>query len=377
MSGAWIHRAASARTLLVSFRGHASGPGRTHLHELEELMAGVEQADVFAPAPSAARRALVSARGRLDRLVPAARRLGWPGLSAPLDRDYALLVVVCQDPSDLRRLGPIEPWTRRASRSVCLAGEVWLHELAARTGELDLLSRFDLVLTSCRETVEPLGRAIGRPTAWLAPAVDALRFRPPAAPPQRCIDVYSVGRRSEPLHAALLEVSRERGWFYLHSTTTKQQVPDARAHRERLASLIQRTRYFVVQPARAGDPRVRQPETGTRYVEGAAGGALLVGEAPAGHGLRELFDFDPVLPLPPDPAALRAALDALEAEPGRAAWLRAAGVAATLRRHDWAHRWERLLDLVGLAPCAGLRERLLQLRAAADAVAPADATRAA
>lgn len=356
----WLSRAEGARTLVLSFRKQSAGAGRTHLFELEDLLAGpAEGADLLAVERPLAPSALVRARGRLERLVPRLGPIGWPG-RAPLERDYDLLVVACQDPSDLYRLGPLEPWRRRCARAVCLVNEVWLHELERRRGELQLLRRFDRLLTSCRASVAALAQATGRPAGWLAPAVDALRFRPPPdARAGRRIDVYSLGRRDPALHEALLAEAARRRWFYLYSTTTRQQVPDPAAHRERLAALVQRSRYFVVSPARAGDPALRQQEVGTRYVEGAAGGATLVGSAPTDDG--GLLDWpDAVRPLPAGPG-LAAALDELEAEPERLERARRAGVVGVLRRHDWAHRWSDLLGSVGLPPAAGLRARLERL----------------
>lgn len=365
---AWLHRAPAARTLVVSLRGLISTPTRARLHELEDVVARVERADLLTLVRPGAPRALVRAWTRLETALPPLRGVPW-GRRPP--RPYDLLLVACQEPADLLRLGPLDPWLRRAARSVCVVQEVWARAILRRPFELELLRRFDVVATGCRGSLEALREATGRRARWLAPAVDARRFCPgkDELRARRPIDVFGPGRRAPRTHRALLELAARRGWLYLYSTSTREEVPDPAEHRERLAALARRSRWVLVGSGPASGERAGQQELGGRFVEAAAGGALLLGQPPAGAAFDEAFEQDAVIPLPwndPDPAA---AIDAIDADPDRADAARAANVAGALRRHDWGHRWAGLLEAVGLAPEVHLIERLRSLARAADRIA--------
>ena len=139
--------------------------------------------------------------------------------------------------------------------------------------------------------------------------------------PERVIDFHFMGRRRPELHAALSAFARESGRFYLFdSVQFSPRVADAAEHRRRLADLVQRSRAFVVDVANADalDKTGGQVEFGPRYVEGAAGGAVLVGRAPATAAFAAQFGWpDAVLPLDENPATIRALVRALDEDPAR------------------------------------------------------------
>ena len=84
---------------------------------------------------------------------------------------------------------------------------------------LRILAKFDVVMLYYSQTVKPLSEQIGCRCIFLPPGVDAILFCPhPGSPPERVIDVYSMGRRSRITHQRLLRMVRESGLFYLHDS---------------------------------------------------------------------------------------------------------------------------------------------------------------
>ncbi len=107
----------------------------------------------------------------------------------------------------------------------------------------------------------------------------------------------------------------------------------------------------------------------TRYFEGAAGGAILLGSRPGCPEFDDLFDWpDAVVDIAPDGSDLRQVLAALEADPERVAAARIANVVNSLRRHDWAVRWASILDTLDLPRTEAHDARLRQLAHAAEQI---------
>jgi hypothetical protein len=357
--------AADARVLIVSQRDRAPEISRCTLVEFEDLITSMDRADVVAPT-----RSLSSPlRVNLARAVHKVVGRGGPLLGAAhraVDRDYELLFVVCEDVGDLLWLGSLRAWLPLARKAVCYVEELWARDLPSRTLELELLAQFDHVFLSCAGAVQEVQRRIGKPVTFLPPSVDAIAFCPYPRPPARPIDVYNMGRRSPVTHASLVRLAAERGWFYLRDTHGANCVLDAADHRQRLAGFVKRSKYFVANRAKVDIAATRgQEELGSRHFEGAAGGAVLIGEPPECATFREHFDWeDAVVPMPFDasPADVVEVVEQLEADPDRVARIRAANVRASLLRHDWAYRWEMVLEAAGLAPLPALAARKAALR---------------
>lgn len=368
----YVHRDADARVLVFSLRNLVKYPSRCSNYEVEDVIARVDRADVVAPRspcgpPVPVQRLLWSRVGRNFPLVGGLRdALG----SAPIERDYDLLFVTCQNPGDLSRLGPLAPWRARCRKAVVYVDEIWAHTIAVRPGEMAMLAQFDHIFCGQELSVPALAAATGQPASYLPIGVDMTRFCPWPDPPARMIDVFNMGRRSPVTHAALKTLARERGLFYLFDTLDgRANVYDPRDHREQLANLIKRSRYFVTNVAKITSPEETggQQEVGFRFYEGAAAGAVLIGEAPRCPSFDENFGWeDAVVPMPYGTADPAAVIDALDADPERVEAIRRRNVSSSLRRHDLVYRWERVLDAVGLQPTPAVaerRERLAQLAA--------------
>jgi hypothetical protein len=221
-------------------------------------------------------------------------------------------------------------------------------------------------------TPAPLSEIIDRPCSFLSPAVDTLRFCPFPNPPDRTIDVWAMGRRARATHDRLVEHARQNPKFmYLYDSVSGTHFYDgAAAHRELMASLLKRSRYFIADRAKANEPEQTKGQQvfGPRFFEGAAAGAILVGEPPESDLFNQYFDWtDAVVRLPYGSTEIVELLEALDRDPERVARARLANVVNSLRRHDWLYRWEQILQVAGLepAPAALARRTELERRACA------------
>jgi len=352
---------AASRVLILSDRGVSPQISRCGTYEFEDVAASVDAVDILPLAAPAGRFAR-----RLERWIPAAFSLP-PTL--PRRAPYDLLYVSVHSLPELARLHPLGRVMGLARRTAINVDELWRSDLLRHSGDLALLRRFDAIFSACAGGAEALEGAIGRAGAYLPPSLDALRFAPPAQPPKRMIDLHLMGRRRPELHKALREAAEKTGRYYHFDTIQfNPRVPDYAEHRARLAELVQRTRYFVVDYANSDLPEKmgQQQEFGPRYVEGAGGGAILIGRAPSTAAFAAAFWPDAVLAIEPDSAAITRLIDELESDPEQLERARNRNVVQVLRRHDSVYRWEQILRAAGLEPLPQLQERkrMLERRAA-------------
>jgi hypothetical protein len=204
---------------------------------------------------------------------------------------------------------------------------------------------------------------------FLPPGIDAISFCPYPELFKRVIDVYSIGRRSQITHQKLLEWARETQRFYLHDTIGGSQAINWMEHRAHFANTIKRSRYFIVNPGKIDEPdqRGQQIEAGSRYFEGAASGAIMVGEHPANEAFESLFDWpDAVTRVPYDSRDVDKVIGELDGDPARQERIRRTGVVHALTRHDWVYRWGAVLEAVGLTPMQAAEERTVRLKELAE-----------
>ena len=356
-----------ARILLIWRGWSESYVWRSGLAEFQDVICGIDDVDVVTP--------VTRSRGN-GRLIQAAqwclRRAGGVTLAFDprlqpihIERDYELCCVVAQGIQDLSILEAIPNWRSRSRRAVCWIEELWLTEIARET-PLAVLRQFDRVVTPFINTADTLSKMTDVPCDWQPHGVDAVRFCPGAHPPPRRIDFFSMGRRSEATHGAIMEYANQHGWFYFFDGGYGERVAHMRAHRQRLAELIKRSRYFLVNKAKVGETKQAsdQEELACRYFEGAAAGAVLVGDVPQSSSFTKCFDWpDAVFRIPYGSTAVGNVFDQLETEPERVSAVRRQNVTQVLRRFDWAYRWQDVLRSVGLAPRNALLARLATLAA--------------
>ncbi len=317
-------------------------------------------------------------RPGFDRRESIVRRLLWhdptgllshanPGLvPIRLARQYDLFIAFCPAIRDLLHVNAVLDRADHCATSVCFLDELWANGVRHARRYLDVLRRFDHVFVGLEGTVAPVSELIGKQCHFLPSAVDALRFTPYPAPGERVVDVYSFGRRREAVHQALLQFAAARRMFYLHETLEggSNVVSHPGQHRDQIAGIAKRSRFITVAPAKFDRPDERgaQAELSNRYYEGAAAGAVLIGEAPDCPSFRALFDWpEAVVALKPDGSDTTDVLGALLEHPERMRAIGARNAAQALRRHDWLYRWKRIFEVAGHAPTPAMRarERLL------------------
>jgi hypothetical protein len=295
-----------------------------------------------------------------------------PGLhKVRLARQYDLFLVMCQMDHDFLNISAIERWQDHCRTSVCWISEMWASHIPLYKYWIHSLRRFDHVFVSARGSVAALSDAIGRPCRWLPDAVDTLRFTPYPTPPARVIDVYSIGRRREEIHRALLKAAGRRDIFYVYDTLggSMSDMLNYREHRDFFSNMAKRSRFFVVAPAKVDTPEQTggQIEVGARYYEGASAGSVMIGHTPECEAFRELFPWqDAVISLQADGSDVIKVLSGLEAEPERISAISRRNAQEALLRHDWVYRWKEILRVAGIEPSPRMKLREQRLRDLAD-----------
>lgn len=295
-----------------------------------------------------------------------------PGLKkVRLKQEYDLFFAICQTHHDFLNINAIEGWKDHCKTSVVWFDEMWAALIPRYKYWLHALKKFDHIFVGARGTVGPLADAIGKPVHWLSGGVDTVRFSPRPNPPTRAVDVYSIGRRAEGIHQILLKEVDRKNLFYIYDTFegSLTNVRDHKEHRNLFANVAKRSKYFMVAPGKidSSSETKGQLEVGFRYYEGAAAGAILLGQAPDCDAFREMFPWrDAVIEVHPDGSNVLEVLSRLKSEPERAAAIGGQNAEGALLHHDWVYRFKEIFRVAGIEPSASMvaRERRLKELAA-------------
>jgi hypothetical protein len=380
----------NARVLIVS---DYNSKERAHFalsYEFCRIIAACDDADVIAPPiynyiNKYLGRFLpphddLNVQNDFNRLVNGARKVfrlrnGPTFDPVEITKDYELFVYVAWSPQSLVELSRLRNWRQRCSKAVIYMHELWASTIEQNKEYLKILDQFDHVFLLHRASVEKLQQYTNAPCSFMPTGTDCLLATPYPSPPERSIDVYSIGNRPAGLHRQLIDLAEDQEIFYLYDSlaSSNSRVKDWREHRLLITNNIKRSRYFVAfSPASLASHKVREVQNEqvvpTRLFEGAAGGAVMIGQAPDCPEYHELFDWpDAVIPVPVDPVDIRSILKELDSQPQRIDRLRHTNAVQSLRRHDWAYRWENMLSAVGIEASPKLGERKARLRNIADA----------
>ncbi|SRR6266581_1611919 len=295
-----------------------------------------------------------------------------PGLrKVKLTGEYDLFVAHCQTWWDFLYVNAIEGWRERCKSCVCWIDELWASSIPRYRYWLHALSQFDHVFVGYSGTAAPLSEVIGRTCHWLPGGVDALRFSPYPRPPARVIDFYSIGRRWEGIHRALLTKAESGEIFYVYDTfpSIYTEVHDHKQHRDFYANVAKRSKYFMVAPGKMDAPDETQGQVtiGFRYYEGAAAGAVMIGQSPNCQEFQDMFGWpDVVVQVQPDGSDIQDVLARLNSEPERVSKIIRQNAAGALLRHDWVYRWKQMFQVAGIEPSPKMTERERQLQKMAD-----------
>jgi hypothetical protein len=109
-------------------------------------------------------------------------------------------------------------------------------------------------------------------------------------------------------------------------------------------------------------------EIGNRYFEGAAAGAVMIGQAADCEAFRELFPWpDAVVEMQPNGSDALDVVADLDSNPARVCAINRRNAAESLLRHDWIHRWKKIFQLSGIEPSPGMTAREEHLKSLAHA----------
>ena len=354
---------------MVSLRGANKHAAWCSNYEFEDVICDIDDVDLYSLKPG---KAYDARQWFVRRLIwrPGLRGLTPhlnPGLQPiAIEKDYDLFTYVCMNPADLIYLSAIKGWKERCRKKICFMVEFYAGWLKEYAFHLSLLEDFDEVVLCFSGSVPAVQGAVGRPCHHVPLGADAFRFSPFPNPPERCIDVYSMGRRSETAHECLLKKAARRELFYIYDTIPGLlvQPQDHRQHRDLVANCAKRSRFFVAYPAKidVADETRGQSEVGARFFEGAATGAVLLGQAPTIPAFAKAFNWpDAVVEIGSTERGLNAVLESFKTDPKRFQTASRRNVVEALRRFDWAYRWKEMLRIAGMEPTSRLAQREKQL----------------
>jgi hypothetical protein len=375
----WRHAAGSLKTgrgpriCIPTARNFTKRFFQCGFYEAQDVLRDIDDVDLVALEPGPGFRFKENWQRRLlFRDISKKLIFANPGLRrAQLTGEYDLFVAHCQTWWDFLYVNAIDGWKDHCKTTVCWIDELWASAIPRYKYWLHALSRFDHVFVGYSGTVAPLSKALNRSCHWLPGGVDALRFSPYPSPPARVVDVYSVGRRSEGIHRALLAAAARREMFYVYDTfpTIFTEVHDHQQHRDFYANVAKRSRCFMVAPGKMDLPEETRGQVaiGYRYYEGAAAGAVMIGQPPNCEEFRDMFGWpDDVIQVQPDGSDVLDVLASLSSEPERVSRISRRNAAEALLRHDWVYRWKKIFQKAGLEPSPGMMEREGRLKELAD-----------
>lgn len=337
-------------------------------YEFEDILCELDYVDVLSPQPS---RLFEIGRRLADQLSRRAAVVSFnPGArKIRLDRNYDLFLAKFMLQRDLLSLNAVKDWRKHCRIAVCWLAEAWVSDLTRWKGYAKILSQFDYVILSCRESIQPIQDMVNKPCFYLPTGVDAIRFCPYPNPPLRSVDVYSIGRQLQVTHNALLKMAEQKKIFYIYDTIIRKETDNHEEHRNLISNIAKRSRYFLVNPAKIDRyfETGKQSEIGYRYFEGTAAGTILIGEHPQTKAFEEYFGWpDSVIRIPIDTPDIAKILGELDSQPERIAEARKNNIVQSLLRHDWAYRWSAILKIAGLNPGPALKNRLEYLKNLAE-----------
>jgi hypothetical protein len=356
----------NARILLLSLRKIKFHVARCYLYELEDLICEFDSADILTPVFNPD---LFKVTNRIANTM--AQAVGSSRLINPLfkqfnlDKEYELFFIICQSPLDILTINSIKNWRNKCRRVVVWLDEIWAKDIEKWKVQLSFLQEIDYIFMNFSQSIEGVSKIIQRPCEYIPFGIDAIKFCPYPLNRERSVDLYSVGRRSQVTHQALLNLSERINFFYIYETIKDLYTADHRYHRSLYKNILKKSRYFIANRAKIDDANATgdQQEVGARFFEGAAAGTVMLGVPPECESFTRNFDWeDAVIQVAYDAPNIVEILAELDSQPDRLQKIRTNNVVNSLLKHDWVYRWETILATVGLDSTPAMMARKARLQ---------------
>ncbi len=266
--------------------------------------------------------------------------------------EHEVLLASMGNARDLALLGAVKDWRRKSRYAICWIHELWIGEIPRLRGMLRVLEQFDLVLSSLYYTAEKLREELKGPDViYLPPGVDTLGFAPVTEPSLRPIDITNLGKIAEATHKSLFQyVKRIDGFYFFDTEKGTHEARSPSEHRFRYANILKRSRYFLCHFAKvAFEDSGGQLEFGLRYFEGLAAGCVVLGSRQSRPDFDEYLGWeDSVIEMPFECPNASEILQKLDRESDRLREISARNVRRSLEGNDHVHRWQTIVDRLGL-----------------------------
>ena len=298
--------------------------------------------------------------------------------SAEMADDLDLLFAYPAFVHELLELNSVRDWRARSRFAICHLQEAWASEAETRIAEaLPILRQFDHIYCAMYHTVEVLQKMLDVPVSYLPWGLNAESMCPWPANHARVLDVAAIGKVDGATHDSLWDWAGRTGRYYNYTSTglAKYSVSHTH-HRANFVQTLQRAQYFFVFLAKREHTiqRHTQREFGLRYFEGAAAGAIQLGDLlPDNPGFVEHLDWEgAVIEAPYGSDNVPDLIESLEKDPDWVEDTRRRGVTHCLRRHDYVYRWAEILRCAGLAETPAMSARRDRLEKRAQTVESCD-----
>jgi hypothetical protein len=284
-----------------------------------------------------------------------------------LKQEYDVFLTILDFPKNLSSINLLKNRLKKCHFSVCYLIEIWRKDLPELKNFLEFFQNFDLICLGHSEIVDDVRKIINRPCIYLPPGVDAVKFYPDLKTSDRSIDLVNLGRRSEVVHQALLELAEQQNFFYYYDylSGARQRGDRHQEHRTLICNLLKSSRYFITNHAKVNKPQETngQREIGYRFFEGAAAGCVLLGCPPDNVAFKHYFDWDnAIIPIDFDEHNIVKIIAELDSQPELLKQIQTDNVVNSLLKHDWVYRWEEVLKKLGLSLTPGMEKRQHQLK---------------
>jgi hypothetical protein len=331
---------------------------RCPFREFERILGDIDAVDVLAPKPGKWYQQGRRVAMKLGEYAPIPINPGVP--ETKIDREYDLFITVPERVSELLHMKSLKGVRDKCKKTVCWLPEFYFKDIPIYKSCVEILKEFDYVVFMFVAS-DPFLPFIKGHSQYMAAGIDCLNFSPYPNPPQRVIDVLSIGRRAPATHKALLQMAREDNKFYMYDTINALKAHDLDEHRLMTANMAKRSRYFIVSPGKFDKPEETggTSEFGYRYFEAGSAGTIMIGMRPYNNKeFDKIFDWpDAVIEVPFTSGEIVDVIHELDKQPERQAKMRQKNMTECLLHHDWLYRWESILEMAAMQPLPKLQNR--------------------